>query len=339
MKNSTVSTVTCNRSLIVLVIIAVLAVLLAGCGGAKEAPITVPADAQAGDLIIEPCTYKISTGMFKSVKYDADCGTLVVPENRGDPNSRLIALPVVRVRATGSNPVEPIFWLVGGPNSNVTPADDTPPRLNGLIDERDFVMVGYRGLDSPVVLQCPEIQEAVKASENLYRDSEMDSVEASLTQCAGRFQAEGVDLDGYNIMEIVDDMEAARVALGYERINLLSQSFGSRVAMIYAWRYPDSLYRVVMYAAIPPGRFVTEPEKVDEQLEYYAALCAQDAECSTRTDNLAETNQRLDHDPKCRGHFWQVNRAVRGITMDVYPRNNLRCRTGTPLSRPSDHVG
>jgi pimeloyl-ACP methyl ester carboxylesterase len=306
MKNTTP---TPNRSLMTLVIIAVLAALFLAACGPKEAPITVPADAQAGDLIVEPCTYKISTGMFKSVKYDADCGTLVVPENRSDPNSRLIALPVVRVRATGSNPVEPIFWLVGGPNSNVTPADDTA-RLNGLIDDRDFVMVGYRGLDGSVVLQCPEVQEALKASKILFSDSALDSVEASLTQCAGRFQAEGVDLDGYNIMEIVDDMEAARVALGYERINLLSQSFGSRVAMIYAWRYPDSLYRVVMYAAIPPGRFVTEPEKVDEQLEYYAALCAQDRKrsgCSTRTDDLAETVRNVLHDMPKRWLFMPID--------------------------------
>ena len=291
-----------HRQLVFVSSIVLLGLLPAACGGPKEAPITVPAGAQAGDLVgLEPCTYKMD-----KVEYSADCGTLIVPENRSDPNSRLIALPVIRVRATGSNPGEPIFWLVGGPNSNVTPADDTA-RLDGLIDDRDFVMVGYRGLDGSVVLQCPEAQEAVKASENLYSDSEMDNVEASLKRCAGRFQAEGVDLDGYNIVEIVDDMEAARVALGYERIDLLSQSFGSRVAMIYAWRYPDSLYRVVMYAAIPPGRLVTEPEKVDEQLAYYASLCAQDAECSTRTDDLVRTMRNVSHNMPNRWLFMPID--------------------------------
>lgn len=36
--------------------IALLNLMLAACGGAKEVPVTVPADAQAGDLVgLEPC--------------------------------------------------------------------------------------------------------------------------------------------------------------------------------------------------------------------------------------------------------------------------------------------
>jgi len=41
-----------------------------------------------------------------------------VPENRSDPNLWLIALPVTRIRATGSNPAKPIFRLGGGPMSS-----------------------------------------------------------------------------------------------------------------------------------------------------------------------------------------------------------------------------
>ena len=48
--------------------------LLPACG-AKGAPVVVPAGAQAGDLVgLEPCTYEAN-----KKKYDADCGTLVVP--------------------------------------------------------------------------------------------------------------------------------------------------------------------------------------------------------------------------------------------------------------------
>lgn len=37
----------------------------------------------------------------------------------------------------------------------------------------------------------------------------------------------------------VADLEAGRVALGYDQINLLSESAGTRTAMIYAWRHPE----------------------------------------------------------------------------------------------------
>ena len=34
----------------------------------------------------------------------------------------------------------------------------------------------------------------------------------------------------------IDDLEAARLALDYHHINLLSDSAGTRAAMIYPWR-------------------------------------------------------------------------------------------------------
>ena len=51
------TTITLKRSIVTLVVIAVLATLLPACS-AKEAPVTVPPGAQAGDLAMEPCTYE-----------------------------------------------------------------------------------------------------------------------------------------------------------------------------------------------------------------------------------------------------------------------------------------
>ena len=90
----------------------------------------------------------------------------------------------------------------------------------------------------------------------------------------GRLQADGVDLAGYGIPQRVDDLEAARKALGYGRIDLLSESAGTRTAMIYAWRYPKSIHRSVMIGVNPPGHFLWDPKTTDEQIRRYAApLC------------------------------------------------------------------
>ena len=95
-------TSTTPERVLIFVLIAILLILsLAACGG-KEDPITVPMGAQAGDLTMEPCTYEQD-----DVEYAADCGTLVVPENRSNPNSRLIALPIVRIRTIGKRPGSP----------------------------------------------------------------------------------------------------------------------------------------------------------------------------------------------------------------------------------------
>jgi pimeloyl-ACP methyl ester carboxylesterase len=325
MKNTTM---TLKQSLIAVVIIAVLAALITACRGQEEAPITVPPGAQAGDLVgLEPCTYEAG-----DAEYAADCGTLVVPENRADPNSRLIALPVIRVRATGDDPAEPIFYLSGGPGQSNLGFQ----HLEDVIENHDFVQVGYRGVDGSVVLDCPEISDAIRNARDVLGDESLESYAAAGSSCAERLQAEGVDLAGYTLTETIDDNEDARVALGYEHINLLGGSYGTRIEMIYAWMYPDSLHRVVMLAVNPPGHFVWDAEVVDEQIEDYARLCAQDPECSTRTDDLDASMCRVSEDMPDRWLFFPIDEgAVKLFTHIMLYESIQPSNMPVPLSGPA----
>jgi pimeloyl-ACP methyl ester carboxylesterase len=268
-------------------IAAALAFALAGCGS-SDAPPTVPEGARPGDLTLEPCPFETKAGEF-----DADCGTLVVPENRARADSRLIALPVVRVHATGEHPAEPIFFLDGGPGSSNM--NGRPPAE--LLAGHDWVLVGYRGVDGSAVLDCPEVSGAVRGvgGDVLSRES-LAAIGAAYRQCALRLQDAGVDLDGYTIPEVVADLEAARAGLGYERLNLASHSYGTRLAQVYAYLHPERVHRSAMIGANPPGRFVWEPDVVDAQLAQYARLCAQDAGCRARTPDLAQTMRNVAGD-------------------------------------------
>ena len=84
------------------------------------------------------------------------------------------------------------------------------------------------------------------------------------------------------------------MALGYGRIDLVSESAGTRYAMVYAWRYPKNVHRYVMIAVNPPGHFLWDAKTTDEQIARYSALCAKDAHCSKRTDDLAATMRQTD---------------------------------------------
>ena len=264
--------------IVALVVIGVLALGLAYLRFAPDPSVSVPDGAQAGDVILEPCTYATEDG-----SYDADCGTLVVPQNRANSGSRLIALPVTRVRARSGASAEPIFRLEGGPGiSNMT-----FPKVSRIADSRDVVLVGYRGVEGSSVLNCPEVVSALKGSADLVGDESLRAYSEAMASCSERLREDGVDLDGYSLSQRVDDLEAVRVALGYDRINLISESVGTRTAMIYSWRYPESIHRSVMIAVNPPGRFVWVPETTDEQISFYAELCSQDETCSSRTDDLA----------------------------------------------------
>jgi pimeloyl-ACP methyl ester carboxylesterase len=215
-----------------------------------------------------------------------------VSENRARPDSRLIALPILRVRATIEHPAEPIFWLNGGPGmSNL---GFTPPAA--LLANHDVVMVGYRGVDGSVVLACPEVREAFTGvGDDLLSVESRANLGAATAHCAQRLQADGVDLAQYTIPDVVADLEAARTALGYARINLLSQSYGTRIAQIYAASHPDRLHRSAMIGVNPPGHFVWEPATIDAQLSYYARLCEQDVACRARGTDLATTMRNIAH--------------------------------------------
>ena len=251
-------------------------------------PVAVPEGAGAGDLILKPCEYATENG-----SYAADCGTLVVPEIRADPESRLIALPVTRIRARSDDPKEPVFFLTGGPGqSNMDFSTSVGERASRYVADRDLVLVGYRGIDGSVRLDCPEVESALKRSTDVLSDQFFRAYGDAHRSCADRLTKDGVDVASYGLVQQIDDLESARVAFGYDQINLLSESAGTRTAMIYAWRYPDSIHRSVMVAVNPPGAFLLDPDTTNELIGRYAALCAADDSCRTRTDDLAATMRR-----------------------------------------------
>jgi pimeloyl-ACP methyl ester carboxylesterase len=277
-----------------LFMIAILALGLAyvkvASGGDK---VSVPAGAKAGQLSLHPCHYGTEQG-----SYAADCGTLVVRENRANPQSRLIALPVTRIHARSDHPGTPIFRLQGGPG--VTNMKFS--KASRIADKHEVVLVGYRGVDGSVRLQCTEVVSALKHSADFLGSKSLRAQSRAFSSCAKRLQADGVDLAGYGLPQRVDDLEAARKALGYHRIDLLSESVGTRTAMIYSWRYPRSIHRSVMIGVNPPGHFLWYPKTTDEQIRRYARLCAHDETCSKRTGDLAASLKRTEaHVP---GRFW-----------------------------------
>lgn len=242
------------------------------------------AAAKASDLILKAGTYEI-----KKKQYKADIGTFIVAENRDKVDPRLIHLPVVRIYATGQNPAEPIFLLTGGPGqSNVW---KSPPEW--LLSNHDIVMLGYRGVDGSVSLDCPEVGEALKVKEHPLSRENLEKLGKAYYEAFQRLKKEGIDIDRYTMVDVVDDLEDARKALEYKKIDLFSRSYGTRVAYIYGLRYPESIRRSLMIGVNPPGHFVWEPGMVDAQLRYYADLWKKDSEAASRSPDLIKTIQKV----------------------------------------------
>jgi pimeloyl-ACP methyl ester carboxylesterase len=283
--------------IVALLVTIVLLTALTYMGVSSSSPETVPQGAHAGQLTMHPCTYPTENGGYR-----ANCGTLVVPENRADPRSRLIALPVTQVLARSSHPLAPVFRLNGGPG--VT--NMTFPDASRLAAQHDVIMVGYRGVDGSSVLNCPEVTAALEKSADFLDKASLSAYSQAFASCGQRLERNGVDLAGYTLAEQADDIDAARVALGYKRIDLLSESEGTRLAMIYAWRYPNSVDRSAMISVNAPGNFLYNGAEIDQGIERYSALCAQEPACHARTDNLAASMQHTAANMPSRWHFLPI---------------------------------
>jgi pimeloyl-ACP methyl ester carboxylesterase len=209
-----------------------------------------------------------------------------------------------------------------------------PARAALAPDRRhDFVLVGYRGVDGSTRLDCPEVVNSREHSRDLIGTASLKSDAAAYGACAKRLHRDGVDLAGYSLPERVDDLELARRDLGYGKIDLVSESAGTRTAMIYAWRYPHSINRSVMVSANPPGHYLFDAKTTGQQIRRYSALCAQASDCRSRTANLAASvHSAYSHIPS----HWLFLPIKKGNVQVAafFGLNNATSDGGGPIASP-----
>ncbi len=209
----------------------------------------------------------------------------------------------------------------------------TFPQASRYAAQHDVVMVGYRGVDGSSVLNCPEVTAALESSADFLAKASLSAYSQAFASCAKRLERSGVDLAGYTLAEQADDIEAARVALGYKRIDLLSESEGTRLAMTYQWRYPSSVDRSAMIGVNPPGNFLYSGAEIDQGIEAYSALCAQQPACRARTANLAASMQRTAAHMPSRWYFLPIQPG--NVLIGTFMGLNEATAVDAPLSGPN----
>jgi len=186
----------------------------------------------------EPCHVR---GYRNSVR----CGTV---ESQG------LSLRVVVVPADQNQPETPLFLLAGGPGQAATSlVGQMMPLLERVKEDRDLVFVDQRGTGDSAPLECPEPPDTLRARLS------SDLVEES---CLELLDADPRDFATHIAM---DDLDVVRAALGYERIQIIGASYGTRAALVYARRHPERLERMVLDGAAPPTMVLYESFAVDTE--------------------------------------------------------------------------
>ena len=256
-----------------------LGTLLAACGGND-------ADTREPSIALDEC--RLTGGVM------ARCGVLTVAENPDAPDGRAIDLDIAVLPATGSSNVvqaDPLFLLAGGPGQAAT---EVYPLAAYLFEEvnrtRDIVLIDQRGTGEESGFTCDNLTD-----ESLPDDLPDAAAVALLDECRAAL-AERADLTQYTTDRFIADLEAARLALDYDTINLYGASYGSRAALAYMRRHPDVIRSAVLDAVAGPELvlFRDMPRDGQRALDLLFERCAADAACNTAFPNLrAEYDELL----------------------------------------------
>lgn len=220
-------------------------------------------------------------------------GYLSVPENRTDPNSNIIQLPVFIFESRNPNPEpDPIIYTVGGPGSTTMPSAQYM-RFYQYLDDRDFILIEQRGTQyAKPHLDCPEWAEAKQQSLQPYvpEEEKEQLLKDAAFECRERLVSDGIDLNGYNTLEIAADVEDLRKVLGIEKYNLLTISYSTKIAQTLLRDYPDHIRSVVMDSPLPLEVNYDE-QSVQNLMELVHTIldkCKADPVCDNTYPNLKD---------------------------------------------------
>ncbi|PJF43066.1 MAG: hypothetical protein CUN55_09260 [Phototrophicales bacterium] len=237
-----------------------------------------------------------------------DCGRLIVPENRRNPNGNVVQLTVFIVRARSENPLpDPIVYLTGGPGGSISAYLRSFEYVFGAYAlNRDMILMDQRGTGlSEPNLKCEEFGladfEAYVGGYTLEEGAQHAA--DALVECLEFYRERGIDLNAYTSAENAADFADLRQALGIEQWNLYGVSYGTRLALTIMRDHPEGIRSVVLDSVVPPQArlYIETPLNGAAALDHFFDLCEADPICNTTYPDLErkfyELVDRLNAEP------------------------------------------
>jgi len=183
-------------------------------------------------------------------------------------------LNVVVLPARGAASKDAIVILQGGPGQAATPLESFYAGVfDAARESRDIVLIDQRGTGKSGPLNCDVL------GPTLFPVDKVIACRDSLK----------VDLKKYTTAHAVEDLDRVRRSLGYDAWDLYGTSYGTRVAMEYARRFPKHTRSMVLKGVVAPTLRYT----VDPAIDTEASLNRVIAEASPLFPNLRAELQAL----------------------------------------------
>lgn len=168
----------------------------------------------------------------------------------------------------------------------------------------------------------------------LDRQAEIAFARSYVGKCAKFWADRGVDLSGYNVLEMASDVDAIRQALGYEKIKLLASSFGSHHCIAVLKLFGEHIDRAVMTSVEGPAHTIKLPSNVQQHLENLSRMVKADSEMSRQIPDFIDLVQsvlgNLEREPVTVGVVDSESGEHISITVGKY---DLQLLTANALGR------
>ena len=227
----------------------------------------------------------------RGVQGKAKCGILEVYEDRAARKGRKINLNIVVLPATSAQrEPDPLFYFAGGPGSSAT--EDSPgiAQLFAKIREhRDLVFVDQRGTGGSNPLNC-DFFDANDLQSYFGYFFPLEDIRKCRTQLEPK-----ADLKLYTTTIAMDDIDDARAALGYDRINLFGGSYGTRAALTYLKRHPQHVRTATLHGVSPTNQLMPRdfPRDTERALQGVLSECVADQQCNSAFPNVKAEAQAV----------------------------------------------
>lgn len=238
-----------------------------------------------GSLEFAPCTL---TNTVSPESVEAQCTTLSVPENHAEPSGRRIDLALAWVPAREEALPDPVFMLAGGPGQSAREAFPGIANAFAEVSRRHhIILLDQRGTGGSNPLACVNAQGNSAVLED--GDESADQARAFAERCREQLSARA-DLRFYSTTDAIQDLDAARVAIAAEQINLVGISYGTRVAQQYAARYLAQTRSIVLDSPVPNELMLgnDHARNLEASLDLQFARCTQVPLCAERFGNPRE---------------------------------------------------
>jgi pimeloyl-ACP methyl ester carboxylesterase len=161
---------------------------------------------------------------------------VTVPLDRSGTLAGTIPLSVERRSAASGPSSVAVVALAGGPGQATLPlAAFIAQAIAPGLGTRDLLLFDQRGTGASGPLSCAALTPAGLAAAK--------SLGEVIERCARQI---GPARGSYTTRESVEDIEAVRRASGYEKLVLYGTSYGTKVALQYAQRYPQNVASLVL---------------------------------------------------------------------------------------------